>query len=90
MVGLQSKPFRAAINSEFKGSSSVRHHLKFVFDVDQLQEAKSGVLKLDEQDSEIVGHMIKFMYSGDYTASLPRLDAILEDETTEFAASEAP
>jgi hypothetical protein len=34
--------------------------------------------------------MIKFMYSGNYTASLPQLDVTLEDETTEFAASEAP
>jgi hypothetical protein len=33
---------------------------------DQRQEAKTGIIKFDEHHPEIVGHMISFLYTGDY------------------------
>ncbi|KAE9364479.1 hypothetical protein N431DRAFT_549990 [Stipitochalara longipes BDJ] len=50
----------------------------------EFQEAKTGIIKLDDHNPEIVGHMISFLYSGDYTASKPQTEV----EPEETAASE--
>lgn len=53
----------------------------YVTTSDLEQEAKTGIIKLDDHDPEIVGHMINFMYYGDYI-SYP-----LPNETEAFGAS---
>jgi hypothetical protein len=45
--------------------------LHYIAVSDLEQEAKTGIIKLDDHGPEIVGYMINFMYSGDYTISYP-------------------
>jgi hypothetical protein len=52
----------------------------YVTTSDLEQEAKTGIIKLDDHDPDIVDHMINFMYSGDYTISYPDLNEIEESE----------
>jgi hypothetical protein len=86
VVGLQSKPLAAALNGEFEASSPVLHESSSMTNNGHQQEAKTGIIRLDNHDPEIVGHMINFMYSGNYTPSLPHVNAKPEEQPRESAA----
>lgn len=48
-----------------------------------MQEAQSGIIQLDDHDPEIVGYMINFLYSGDYTILQPKPEKAEKPEKTE-------
>jgi len=54
-----------------------------------LQEAKTGIIELEEHDPDIVGHMITFLYSGDYTVPQPQSEPKVDEKPDERTTSEA-
>jgi hypothetical protein len=54
-----------------------------------LQEAKTGIIELDEHDPDIVGHMITFLYSGNYTVPQPQSEPKVDEKPDERTTSEA-